>query len=255
MAKNNSSVRKQATILGIYLDSTNTRSLLTKVDKSIGSGHKFYIVTPNPEIILRARTDEKLKKALINADIKIPDGVGLKIAAPSLRIIPGRQFMLSIFELANQKQWKIFLFGSTPLTIKRALARLNRVYPNLTVSGAPGPRYDNNADPVSEVDSKMELDTVNKIRKIKPHLLFVALGAPKQEKWIQKWHLVLPVMGMMAVGGSLDYFAGVKSTPPKSISRLGFEWLWRLREKGHYKRVFNATIVFPLWVLKEKLTR
>ena len=88
------------------------------------------------------------------------------------------------------------------------------------------------------------------INNFKPDLLFVAFGAPKQELWISKWQKKLNVRGMMAVGGSLDYYSGVVKEVPSSIKNLGLEWLWRLiNEPKRLVRIFNAVVIFPLTLL------
>ena len=247
--------RVYETILGVKVDSTSSTQLLSAIGSKIASKEKFYLVTPNPEIILQAQNDPDLSHSLNSADFSLPDGVGLKLAVPNLPIIKGRQFMLRLLELANTKKLKVYLLGGRTFVNKKALTVISSWYPNLFISGDPGPRLDKTGEPVSEVDTSLQFEVVRKINAIQPDLLFVAFGAPKQELWISKWREKLNVTGIMAIGGSLDYIAGVVKPVPKVLEELNLEWFWRLlQEPKRIGRIFNAVIVFPLKIILSKLS-
>ena len=94
---------------------------------------------------------------------------------------------------------------------------------------------------------------IQKINEIKPDLLFVGFGMPKQEKWIDKNVEKLDVKGIMAVGGTFDYVFGKARLPPEWLEKLGLEWLWRLlHEPKRAPRILNAVIIFPLKILSSK---
>ena len=115
---------------------------------------------------------------------------------------------------------------------------------------------DKNANPVSEIDKRLEKDAIDKINKFAPHLLFVAFVNPKQEIWIYRNLKRLNIGGAMAVGGSFRYVAGLSKLPPKWMEAAGLEWLWRLiTEPRRLGRIFNAFPVFPLKVLCVKIFR
>src|SRR5579859_734572 len=119
-------VRKYVTILGININSTPKWQLLEAVKNNLEKKIQFYIVTPNPEIILQAQYDPDLTHSLNSATFSLPDGVGLKFADNSLEIIKGRQFMLDLFGLANTKNLRVYLLGSTKEVIKRSLEKINK---------------------------------------------------------------------------------------------------------------------------------
>ena len=236
-------------ILGVKVNKTNKRLVLEKVRELLNKKQKFSIVTPNPEILVEASRNKRLAEAINSADIAIPDGVGLKLADFSLTIIKGRELMLDLVELARISNLKIYLLGATEIVNTKSQRILSEMFPGLKIKGKTGPKLDVNALALTEKDITKEKEVIAEINRYKPDLVFVALGAPKQELWISRWLGELNVMGMMAVGGTLDYLSQ-KQKPPKIISNLGFEWLWRLiREPSRLGRIINAVIIFPLKLL------
>jgi N-acetylglucosaminyldiphosphoundecaprenol N-acetyl-beta-D-mannosaminyltransferase len=285
--------RKFATILNIRVDSTSKEGLLRKIDQKMHLASKFYIVTPNPEIILQAQTDPLLASILNQADISVPDGIGLSQAATylslkipkapilretasllgglwvglltfvnrkvlfkNLNIIKGRLLFLWLLAWANRNQKKVFLFGSTNEVMKKCLSKLRSEFPYVKGCGVAGPIFDKNGEPVSERDGAILQGILYKINTFSPDFLFVALGAPKQEKWIAKNLDKVNAKCFMAVGGALDYYSGKKKLPPAFLDRVGLEWLWRLIfEPGRIRRIFNAWPVFPLKIWRYKMTQ
>lgn len=238
--------RKIVDILGIGVDSTSKGEVLTAVTKKVSDSSKFYIVTPNPELVLASTKNSLLKSALNNADFAIPDGIGLRVAKWDLNIIKGREFFLDLVELARKKNWKMFFLGGLDNEAKLAAKKLGAEY-------FEGPKLDKEAKPVLEVDRKLQIDAIERINNFRPHLLFVAFGNPKQEIWIYRNLPRLNIGGAMAVGGAFRYIAGLSKLPPKWIENAGLEWLWRLfTELFRFKRIWNAVVVFPLkfWMSK-----
>lgn len=246
--------RKIGNILGVSVNSTQKNKVLATVRDLSARKQKFYIVTPNPEIILKAQKDKNLLLALNGATISIPDGVGLKLADPSLNIIKGRDLFMSLISLASKKGWRVFLLGGLGREAEISKQKLEISYRSLKMESSAGPKLNSKAEPVSESDINIQNDVVKRINDFNPQLLFVAFGAPKQEKWIAKWLPKLDVGGAMAVGGTFSYISGTKRIPPKWIGKAGFEWLWRLlAEPKRLTRIINAVFVFPLRVLVYKM--
>lgn len=246
--------RKQVKILGVYVDSTNEDEVLRVIGQKLASKGQSYIVTPNPEIVLQAQNDKELAEIINKADVSVPDGVGLRLADPKLTIIHGRKLMLRLFEMANDEALRLFFVTSDEYSTKdKLLARIAKDYPRIESTAAVGPRLGINGNPVTEVDSKVNKDIVNKINKFRPDMLFVCFGQSKQEKWIAHNLKSLKVRLAIGVGGALDYYAGVKPLPPKWLEALELEWLWRIFSEGNWVRVFKAVIVFPVKLFLSKL--
>ncbi len=253
MPNNNKFSPKYATILGIKVCSTSIDELLIQIQDKLYKKIQFCILTPNPEIILQAQNEPDLFKALNSAEFSVPDGVGLKLANRSLQIIKGRELMLDLFKMANSQGLKVFFLGTKPEIIKKTLIKIKNEFPNIKAKGNSGPKLDNKANPVSEVDISLQFEIVKEINSFKPDLLFVALGAPKQEIWIDRNIHNLNTIGAMAVGGSLDYYSGFVKPVPPVMEQLNLEWLWRLiQEPQRIGRIFNAVILFPIMVFREK---
>jgi N-acetylglucosaminyldiphosphoundecaprenol N-acetyl-beta-D-mannosaminyltransferase len=241
--------RKIGQILGINVTSTSVSSLLTCVEDFIAHNHRFYIVTPNPELILASQKNKELKEAMNNADLPVPDGVGLKIANPALTIIKGRELFLELIKLAEKRKWKVFLLGGLEGEAAKAASQLKIKNLKLKIATDMGPILENSAEATGK-NKRLETETIEKINKFAPELLFVAFGNPKQEIWIHKNLSKLNIGGAMAVGGTFRYIAGITPLPPKWMAKAGLEWLWRLlTEPSRLERIFNAVFVFPLKVL------
>ncbi len=286
--------RKQAKILGIKLDSTSKTQVLRFVRSRLArarSGTPFFIVTPNPEIIMRAQKDRKLAEILNSADLVLPDGTGLaqaakflSLSAPkpkivralvllvqgalvglatffrrdwlfhSLNLIKGRELFLELCKLANKKGWRVFLLGGENGVADETKRVLKRNLKRIEIEVLGGPMLNLTANPASKKDKKIEDQAVSAINKFKPHLLFVAFGAPKQEKWLSKWLPKLDVGGAMTVGGTFNYLAGRSRFPPAQMEKIGLEWLWRLiTEPWRFGRVLRAFPIFPLKIFWFKL--
>ena len=163
------------TILGVKISSTDKGQVLEFVKNSLKTKYKFFIVTPNPEIVVQACKDSMFLQALNQADLAIPDGVGLKLAQPDLKIVKGRELMLDLFVLANEQKLKLYLLGSDKKTIDKSLEILSKFYSYVVVRGVSGPRLNKTAQPVTKKDIGLEKEALKAIlqdrsKTIKLHL-------------------------------------------------------------------------------------
>ena len=250
--------RNQVKILGIGISSTSLKQVLNFVESRLGKD-KFYITTPNPEILVQAQKDHELAQALNHADLSLPDGIGIILAASflddvRLNRLRGREVMLKLIEYSNKHCLKVFLLGATDNVIKRTLRTIRKRYKKLQVEGASGPRLNASALPISDRDRLIQIDIIDRINKFKPDLLFVAFGAPKQEKWINSHLKELDIGGAMGVGGSFDYISGEVALPPIWMGDIGLEWLWRLIiQPSRILRIARAVVIFPILVILSRI--
>ena len=283
------SALKHGKILDVNIVSTSKGQVLRFFRSRITAREKFYMVTPNPEIILAAQKDLKLKKILNSAAVSLPDGIGLAQAAkflsfstprnPLIRVVvlffqgllvglatffnrdwltstlkpvPGRAIFMQLMGLANQKGWRVFFLGDR--TVGKAKERLTANLKSVKVEAMEGPWLDDKANPKTEEEKAKEANCIARINEFKPQILFVGFNAPKQEKWVYKWYKRLDIGSAMVVGGTFDYFAGKATLPPKWMEQAWLEWLWRLiRQPWRIGRIINAVIVFPIKVCLSKL--
>ncbi|MCX6806780.1 MAG: WecB/TagA/CpsF family glycosyltransferase [Candidatus Berkelbacteria bacterium] len=216
-------------ILDIKVDHLNYNQTLDQIQKFILSKKPHQIVTVNPEFIISAQKDMEIKKILNSADLTTPDGIGIIWASKILKNpleqrITGTDLVWKISELAHQHKYSIYFVGAKEGIAKKTSENLKAKYTNLKVAGA-------------ESSSPQDNELVERIRKTKPDILFVAFGHPKQERWIFQNKNMLNVPVMIGVGGAFDYISGQIKRAPSWIRNIGFEWLYRLiKEPKRIKR-------------------
>ena len=208
-------------ILGVPFDNI-TKSEAVDYAFSLQKEHKaYYVVTPNPEIVMLARDNPDMLSAVKDAELVIADGIGVIYGAKILGTplgdrIPGIDFTTALMEKMNEEGRSLFLFGAKPGVAEKAAENLGIKFPGIKIVGT-NDGYFKDDEPIIE-----------KINAAKPDLMLVCLGAPKQEKWMQANAQRLDVGIMVGAGGSLDVFAGVVERAPEIWQKLGLEWLHRL---------------------------
>ncbi|MEI6835818.1 MAG: WecB/TagA/CpsF family glycosyltransferase [Candidatus Falkowbacteria bacterium] len=236
-------------ILGIKLSTLNQTELLSRLDSFLNGPGQHFLVTPNPEIILRAGSDEEYFYILNAADLAVADGFGLVLAGllsgQKIPRITGSDLTPILLKKAEDGQIRTLIINwSGGLSkAKDIQATLKNNFPKLILE-------------VLDTEKKNHLQAEEnlKINQFKPQLVFVALGAPNQEKLI--WHELKnwpSVKLALAVGGSFDFLTGKTTRAPKIMRQLGIEWLWRLTlQPQRINRIWQATVVFGLKVLKSR---
>lgn len=233
-------------ILGVPVDCLTRSEVLESIRGYLRGISQHHIATPNPEIVLEAQHNAPLLKILRSTSLNIADGVGLLWAARRHgKRIPERITGTDLLDdICSIYGLKIFLLGAQPGVAERAAAELRRRHLDLevvgTFAGSPKP-FD-------------EDRIISMVNALKPAALFVAYGAPAQELWIARNLEKMPsVKVAMGVGGAFDFIAGVAKRAPRWMQKGGVEWLWRLaRQPSRARRIFNATIMFPMRVLTKR---
>ena len=238
---------QQIRILGLPVSAITYEEWLPLIDQWVKSGQPHHVCTINPEMIMIARQDVNFHNILSRADLTVPDGVGLLWAArrrgqPLPQRVTGSDGVPLIAAEAAQRGWRIYLLGAAPGIADQAATVLRQRHPSIqivgTFSGSPAP------------DEEDEI--VARINAANADILFVAYGAPDQDKWIARNLPRLNVKMTMGVGGSLDFIAGIIPRAPLSFQRLGLEWLYRLYlQPWRIKRMLRIPR-FMLAVLMEK---
>jgi N-acetylglucosaminyldiphosphoundecaprenol N-acetyl-beta-D-mannosaminyltransferase len=228
--------------------------LLKIIKKSLsGSKVPFLVFTPNPEQIMLAESDLNFNQVLKQADILVPDGVGLVVASKILSSdsnpkieerIPGRLLVEDILKVAKSDNHKVLLIGGKDYS-QTGKIKVNGV----EIDWASG--YLDAFNPSQGEEVALQ----KRIQQVKPDIVFVAFGAPMQEKWLVQHKEMLSKVNVklgMAVGGSFDYLLGIVPSPPFWVSKMGFEWLFRLVvQPWRFKRQLKL-INFMMLVLEER---
>lgn len=232
-------------ILGAKINDVSLNEAINNIADFLLSGQKNYITTPNPEICLISYKDKIFRRIIQNSFLAIPDGSGLKIGAKILgdklnNKTTGADLSQKLLELAEHKNYSILILGGKQKVGERAKYLIMQKYPNLKLDYLNGGNFDsrgNSSDP----------NLISTINKINPTIIFVMLGAPKQEYFMSANLDKLNAKLMLGLGGTIDFLAGQVSRAPEYLRKYGLEWLWRLiKEPWRWKRIVNAVIIFPI---------
>lgn len=248
--------QKYAKILKVGVNITSMDRVLRFVSARLSDKTKFYIVTPNPEIMLKAHKSTYLARIITDSDISVPDGVGLHFAAKfidgtKLEIIPGKKLFWEILRTANKKKARITLYGGIEGDAQGAKEELQKNFKNLEIQALTPPRYDINATPINPEERDVHKKCMGKIKIFQPDMIFIGLTTPKQECWIRKNFFNFPtITGAMTIGDTFAYISGRVKNPPVWMEKAGLEWLFRMfTQPRRIPRIFNATVVFPIKVI------
>ena len=224
-------------VLGVGFDDL-TLAEAAQAGAALVEGEGFhYAVTPHPEFILAARKDPAFRQVLLDADLVLADGVGVihsaKILGRPLKgKVPGIDFAQRLIAWMAKNGKRLFLLGAKPGVAELAAANLKSKYPGLIVCGTHDGYF------------KEDAPVVEAIRAAAADVVFVCLGAPKQEFWMAENGPASGAHLMVGLGGSLDVFAGVVDRAPEGFQKLGLEWLYRLmKEPKRFGRMAKLPLV------------
>jgi len=242
-----------AKILGVKIDRVNFGEVMAKIAAFLMVDEFHMIATVNPEFLVTAQRDEPFKNILNSTDLNVPDGVGLQFGAWISRQkmgerITGVDLTWEICKLAAEKGYSVYFLGGAEGAAQKAANRLELMYPELKIAGI--------ACPIIEVDGAAEPQIIEDINNSNADILLVALGAPKQEKFLNRYRDQLKIKLAMGNGGTFDYIAGVVPYAPAWIRKIGLEWLYRLfTQPKRWRRIFTATIIFPWLIIKSRFQK
>lgn len=193
---------------------------------------KTFVVTANPEIVMYANEHDDYKQIITQADFIVPDGIGIIRAANSLGTplqerVTGYDTTVRLFEKMNDAKRSVYILGGKEEVLQKAIENMTKTYPHVQIVGSHHGYFDWN-DPT----------IVNEIQSTKPDLVLVALGFPRQEKWI---HMHLPQVEkgiFIGVGGTIDVLAGAVERAPVFWQKVHLEWFYRLmKQPSRWKRM------------------
>ena len=235
-------------VLGVGFDNVTMDEAVERgMDLLHGEG-AHYVVTPNPEIVEVCRENSEARAAVNGADLVLPDGVGVvkgaaMLGTPLKEKTPGIEFAAHLMERMAGEGRSLYLLGAKPGVAETAAAKLAETYPGLVIAGTHDGYFQEDA-PI-----------VDSIRQSGADVVFVCLGAPKQELWMAKNGPATGARLLCGLGGSLDVFAGVVERAPKFWSDHGLEWFYRLcKEPRRIGRMMKLPL-FLVHVKQEKRKR
>jgi N-acetylglucosaminyldiphosphoundecaprenol N-acetyl-beta-D-mannosaminyltransferase len=240
----------KVSLLDIPVSQTDMGEAMRTIEKFIESRSPHMVVTSDSSAIVKAKSDPELREIFEAADLVTPDGAGVVWMAKILGLplgerVSGVDLVDRICALAAAKGYSVYLLGAAPGIADAAAAKLGERHPGLTVAGTHDGYFTPEEEPA----------IIAEIKDRRPDILFVALGIPRQEKWIRRHLDGLPVSVAIGVGGSFDVISGRLQRAPVWMQRAGLEWLYRVwREPKRLPRLL-ALPRFILMGLSEKFLR
>ncbi len=229
-------------VLGVGFDNVTMDEAVARGLEFIHQGGTHYVVTPNPEIVEVCRENAEAMSAVNGADLVIADGIGVikgaaMLGTPLKQKVPGIEFAAHLMEKMAAEGMSLYLLGAKPGIAETAATRLAQQYHGLKIAGFHDGYF------------KEDGPVVEEIRASGADVVFVCLGAPKQEFWMAKNGTSTGAKLLCGLGGSLDVFAGVTERAPKFWTEHGLEWFYRLCKEP---RRIGRMMKLPLFLVHVK---
>ena len=235
-------MKEIATILDVPVVPCTMDEAVTKLTQDTPQNKRNFVVTANAEIIMIAQDDKEYKTLLSEtADLVLPDGAGTVWAGNYLGYsiperVAGYDLYLRLLEEAATKKLPVYFFGGKPGIAEEAAAEGKRRWPGLDVAGCRNGYFSAEEEP----------EIIKGINRSGAAMLFAALGAPKQEKWLAKYREELKPCLLMGIGGSFDVLAGKVQRAPKWMQDARLEWFYRLVKQPSR---FGRMLALPKFVI------
>jgi N-acetylglucosaminyldiphosphoundecaprenol N-acetyl-beta-D-mannosaminyltransferase len=227
---------------------SKARAVDAVVERATNGVPGAYVCLTNVHTTVESRRIPELREAADGAFLSLPDGMPLvwilrRRGHPRTEKVTGIELIPLVASAGVQVGLRHFFYGGAPGVADRARRRLERLVPGVRVVGAASP-------PFAEIDAWPIEGLQAELRRTRPHVLWVGLGAPKQELWMAKMSVALDVPMMVGVGAGIDYLAGAKRSAPTFLRHIGLEWLFRLAvEPRRLWRRYVVTNSEFVWLL------
>ena len=245
----------QVEIVGTAVDAVNLDAVVMQIEEWVEQHQRAYIACGTVHSLMTARTDSAHREALANADLVTPDGMPLvwlcqRAGHSQCDRVYGPDLLEAVLRHPGAKSWRHYFLGGAPGVAEKMVARLQLKYPHLIVAGIHSP-------PFRELSDAENATLQAEIESTHPDILWVGLGAPKQEKWMAAHRAAYTVPVMIGIGAAFDFFAGNKPHAPRWMQRSGLEWFFRLccEPRRLWRRYLLLNPLFVLICAKERLWR
>ncbi len=237
-------------LLGTQVHAVGLDGALAWVRDRIASRTPGYVVTLNGALLVQAARDQALRELVNGAALVTADGVGVVVAARILSVnlrerVAGIDLAIALCGRAAPAGYRIFLLGGAPGVAQAAANALRVRHPALKIVGTRDGFF----------SPEDEGSVCAHIRSARPDVLLVGLGAPRQERWMQRWSATLGVPVSIGVGGTFDVLAGRIPRAPRWMQRLGLEWFYRLAQEPRRWSVVRTIPPLFLLAVRERLRR
>ena len=208
-------------VLGVQYDNVTMAEALDTARALLQRPEASYCVTPNAEMAYEALHDESFRAILNGASLVLPDGAGVVLGAKILKTplqekVAGIDFAANLLGVLEETGGRLYLLGGKPGIAEQAAENMKKTHPKLCICGTADGYF------------KDEAPVIARINEARADVVFVCLGAPKQEKWMAQYGAATGAKLLLGLGGSLDVFAGVAQRAPEFYCKHNLEWFYRL---------------------------
>jgi len=236
------------TIAGIRVEVIDEAAALDRIESMIATGRPHLMVVVNASKLVLASEDPELQRIISSADLVTADGMSVVWGARLLGArLPGRvtgiDTMEKLVARAADRAWRVFFLGAKQEALDGAISVLKARHPSLVVAGSRNGYFAGREDEI-----------IAMVREAKPHLLFVAMGSPAQERFLSANLEAMAVPFSLGVGGSFDHVAGISRRAPVWMQRIGMEWLYRFASEPRrlWRRYLIGNTRFALLLWRER---
>jgi len=244
-------------VLDVKLDVIEIDAVIIRIADWINDPIKTtkYICVTNVNSVVEAQKDHHLKQITNESSLSVCDGMPLvwlsRLKGFRLKKrVYGLNLMKKMLELSQEKGYSNYFYGSSESVLGNMISRIKREYPNLRVNGYFSPPFRE----LLEIEKQKIIQDIN---NLKPDIVWVGLGYPKQEKWMYEFRDYVKYPVLIGVGAAFDFLAGNKKQAPIWMQNAGLEWLFRLLQEPRrlWRRYLINNTLFIILLIKEKLKR
>lgn len=244
---------QRASILGVDVSAVSMDEVLGTVDRLIDGGGRGYICTADVHALMECLSEEKLRRVYEQATIVAPDGMPLvwvlhRDGYLHADRVCGPDLMPALFGHSEQKQYRHFLYGSTESTLLQLQKQLEIKFPKSVIAGSFSP-------PFRALAPHEDAAIIQLINDAEPDIVWVGLGAPKQDRWMGAHRESLNAPVLIGVGAAFDMIAGTVRRAPRFIRRSGCEWMYRLAQEPRrlWRRYLKSNSQFLIMLAEERM--
>jgi N-acetylglucosaminyldiphosphoundecaprenol N-acetyl-beta-D-mannosaminyltransferase len=230
-------------VLGIGIDVVDPAGALAIAARWLARRNREYVCVLNVHAVMEAQRDERVRRVYSRSALKVPDGMPLVWMAhlaghPSVRRVYGPDLTLSLCQLAAVEGYRCYFYGGAPGVGSLLSQEMERRFPGLRTAGVASPPY-------RALSAEETKDAIRTINETQADIVFVGLGCPKQDLWMDEHRAALEAPVLIGVGAAFDFLTGAVRQAPGWMQRLGLEWLFRLVHEP--RRLWRRYLLLNPW--------
>jgi N-acetylglucosaminyldiphosphoundecaprenol N-acetyl-beta-D-mannosaminyltransferase len=246
---------RRVPVLGVPINALTMSEFLTTVDGWIAGGERHYVCTLDVHALMHSHEASDVRQIYRSASMVTPDGMPLvwllrQAGYRNAERLCGPDLMPTLFEHSQRSGHRHFLYGSSEGTLSLLKEQISARFPNAILAGSYSPPY-------RELTVVEENDMVRHLNAANPDIVWVGLGAPKQDRWMAAYRRRLDAPVLIGVGAAFDFMAGTVRRAPRFLQHSGFEWTYRVLQEPRrlWKRYVVANSRFAMLLLAERWRR